>query len=748
MPIIANSFKGFETVFAGIRMFWQMVIKICIVLLIVQLAIIFIVIQSGNSRLFSGIESTDICLIRTYYSAKLTSSFSLNKDDLMIRYSCQSTPIKMHYNEFIKTFEPYVLQTVDVILKKIIKLFLLTCLVYLVLPISLLLFSIKHKKDVEDKFIRGATIVPSEGLRKLLSRYKTNEIKFKISNNISLPLSIFNRHLIVFGRPGTGKTQLLLRIINQIIASGNRAIIHDFKGDFISSFFNYKNHMIYNPLDKRHMGLKNIEIELIEKCSGIKVSEIDSEFFNLNSETITTSYDANSLICSLFEYDILLDKIHEIINSISDDKLRKEISDYKATTECKVKGWSVFSELKGQVDIDAFCASLIPESASNDNFWPISSRQILGAIITYCIKKSITSYSELWKLVNLDNVSLLDLFSTTPGCEEGAKLLTEAKTANNILAVLSNYTKPIKYLIGTEGNFSIKEWVKNTDSPIKIIFLSNYAMIQETIKPFLTMFADFSIKTLLSCEDSSDRKLFFILDEFGELGKIGTIVPMLTGSRSKGGCGILAIQDTARINSIYGKDGCSTIVNACGNLISFAVKKDEAEFASSCFGSMEIKRTEESKSMGVDKISDSISISKQTVEKRLVMPSEVTSVPDLNFYIQIPNFPLSRDALDIVSFESKTKSYIGRKDLDFNNQKVVNTIKNDLDEQKFFEEMTANEDNYSEKIADTIIENDDYIHSILEEKRDFNALNGGEKIAVADNKSSNTTTESSGRIFG
>jgi type IV secretory pathway TraG/TraD family ATPase VirD4 len=101
------------------------------------------------------------------------------------------------------------------------------------------------------------------------------------------------------------------------------------------------------------------------------------------------------------------------------------------------------------------------------------------------------------------------------------------------MAVMSNYTKPIKYLIGTEGDFSIKDWVKNDKDDRKIIFLSNYAMIQETIKPFLTMFADFSIKSLLSLDDDHNRRLFFILDEFGELGKIGTIVPLLTGSRSK-----------------------------------------------------------------------------------------------------------------------------------------------------------------------------------------------------------------------
>jgi hypothetical protein len=47
-------------------------------------------------------------------------------------------------------------------------------------------------------------------------------------------------------------------------------------------------------------------------------------------------------------------------------------------------------------------------------------------------------------MVNKSNKELLDLFKNTPGREEGMKLLAEAKTANNILAVISNlYSKQI-----------------------------------------------------------------------------------------------------------------------------------------------------------------------------------------------------------------------------------------------------------------------------------------------------------------
>jgi hypothetical protein len=685
---IANSFKGYETLFAALRMFWQMLSKLIIVLLFIHALIVSTYIYFRHNAIYDCVNSYDICLIKTYSIAKLTYEINPFKQSFKIDYLCENEPLQLDYNFFINRFEPYILKKLNFIKTKTIEIILWSSLIYLLLPILLIYFNGKHKKDSQDEYIRGARLINADDLKTSIQK-NGNEYLFRITNRINIPLSIINRHCITLGKPGSGKTQLISRIIDQLIKNGFRAIIHDFKGDFISTFYDFKKHYIFNPLDKRHMGLRDIEMELIEEASDLTISDLNEKTIKKYSKYLSKASNKDKII-PLFEYSFLLDNIRDIINGIESNSDQITIKQNAEKTSQLIKGWSIFNELRSSIDIDAFCASLIPESASQDNFWPISSRQLLGSIITYCIHNNMTSYSDLWMLVNLGNEELLKLFKTTPGCEEGTKLLTEAKTANNIMAVMSNYTKPIKYLIGTEGDFSIKDWVKNDKDDRKIIFLSNYAMIQETIKPFLTMFADFSIKSLLSLDDDHNRRLFFILDEFGELGKIGTIVPLLTGSRSKGGCGFILIQDTARINSIYGKDGCSTIVNACGNLISFAVKKEEAEFVSECFGTAEIKRTEESKSMGVDNISDSISLSKQTVEKRIVMPSEVTTIPTLNFYIHLTDYDVSKDKLDIVSFPKKSQSYIGREDLLF--KKMQSTRSSLSDKSSLFQDInTADE---------------------------------------------------------
>jgi type IV secretory pathway TraG/TraD family ATPase VirD4 len=411
------------------------------------------------------------------------------------------------------------------------------------------------------------------------------------------------------------------------------------------------------------MGLKDREMDLIERMKEVRVGEMNEEIRKQHAEKLMKCSESKKIV-DCFSYTELLDLINELYENIAPESRLRILKRHAEFTSNNPAGWSIFNELASPVDIDAFCASLIPESASQDNFWPISSRQLLGSIITFCIHHGKTGYDDLWAMVNKSNEELLNLFKNTPGCEEGMKLLTEAKTANNILAVLSNYTKPIKYLRGTDGDFSIKKWIREADLEKRVIFLSNYAMIQETIKPFLTLFVDFSTKTLCSLDDDLNRRLFFILDEFGQLSKIGSIIQLLTQSRSKGGASFILIQDVAQITSIYGKDGSTSIVNSCGNTISFAVSDEStADFISKKIGSMEIKRSEESKSMGVDDLRDSISISRQTTEKRVVMPSEIMNVPTMNCFIQLTDCPVTRDNLEYMKFPKRGESYIGREDL-------------------------------------------------------------------------------------
>lgn len=65
---------------------------------------------------------------------------------------------------------------------------------------------------------------------------------------LRLSKSQWSRHGLIYGSVGSGKTQILLPIIEQIIAANRKALIYDVKGDFTSLF---RQPIIVSPFDKR-----------------------------------------------------------------------------------------------------------------------------------------------------------------------------------------------------------------------------------------------------------------------------------------------------------------------------------------------------------------------------------------------------------------------------------------------------------------------------------------------------------------
>ncbi|NLD99025.1 MAG: type IV secretion system DNA-binding domain-containing protein [Fibrobacter sp.] len=602
----ANAFKGFELYFNNLRMWWQMTWRLFLFIVLIHLITVSIITYCNFRDVCGGSRSSE-CTLKGYIKSSIFNMVDFSLQGKVITYKCDKTIYTVNSRTFVNDNKRYADQILLVAKSNILKILIYTSPVYLLYLAFVIYFYIRSVISNKDKHIRGGKIVSAAKLLRLMSHSHRSLIKcltisipyidirgylkgsrfssftgyrFIISDNLYIPESIVTRHTFIIGRPGSGKSQLLYRLLEQIIKNDYKCIVHDFKGDFINNFYDPQKHLIFNPLDTRHVK------------------------------------------------------------------------------------WNLFNELKDIQDIDAFCASLIPESGSQDVFWPISARSVLNSILTYCYSKGKTTYEELWYHVNLSNEELLPLLESVDGCKEGIKLLTEAKTANNIMAVLSNYTKIFKYLIGTDGDFSITNWVKDDTSKHRIIFLSNYAMIQESIKPFLTLFIDFASKTLCSMDDSIARRLYLVMDEFGQLGKIGSIIQFLTQSRSKGGAGVISIQDIAQLNTLYTQDGAKSIVNSCGNTISFAVADEStADFISKSIGSSEMIRTEESVSMGVSDLRDSVSHSKRVQEVRLVLPSEIMNLPTMNYYCKLSDLPVAKDSFNFRKFKKLNQSFIQREDL-------------------------------------------------------------------------------------
>ncbi|MDL1979402.1 MAG: DUF853 family protein, partial [Deltaproteobacteria bacterium] len=129
----------------------------------------------------------------------------------------------------------------------------LYCLGILALyPVALKWFQIRAKKGQTKQYIRGAKLISAREYAGQTARKKDKtDLPF---GQVRMPVSAENRHTLIVGSPGTGKTQCLSGIIERLKQRDERAIIYDFKGDLVSKFYEPDRDYIFNPLDQRSVG--------------------------------------------------------------------------------------------------------------------------------------------------------------------------------------------------------------------------------------------------------------------------------------------------------------------------------------------------------------------------------------------------------------------------------------------------------------------------------------------------------------
>ena len=102
------------------------------------------------------------------------------------------------------------------------------------------------------KFIRGGQIASEKDLirhiKKLNRKYKDETHKLA---GIPYPYRSQEQNTLVIGSTGSGKTQLISDLVAQIRKKGERLIVYDKKGDYLSWFYKKEKDFILNPFDKR-----------------------------------------------------------------------------------------------------------------------------------------------------------------------------------------------------------------------------------------------------------------------------------------------------------------------------------------------------------------------------------------------------------------------------------------------------------------------------------------------------------------
>ena len=332
--------------------------------------------------------------------------------------------------------------------------------------------------------------------------------------------------------------------------------------------------------------------------------------------------------------------------------------------DTRCQGWNLFNELSRYMDIDAVAHSLIAQSYMQDPFWNDAARDVFSGILHYLYQNNARSNSDIWAAVTAPISHIAGWLKSTRGGERGYVYIQDAssKQAMSVVAVMMQYVKSFEYMSKADGSFSITEWLG--DPRPGTIFITNYADVKDTLRPILSLFVDLLGRKLLSMKDDQKRRVFFLLDEFGTLQRLSTIKDLLTLSRSKGGAVFIGVQDKGQIDKIYSPEFSQSILNACGNSIIYRVSDPvTAKYLSDRIGKTEILEVDQALSMGVSDNRDGVSLMQRSREKDLVLPSEIMNLRDLEAYLKIANYSITRIEFQYRSLCDRHEPFVVRDDL-------------------------------------------------------------------------------------
>ncbi|HRD70412.1 MAG TPA: type IV secretion system DNA-binding domain-containing protein [Legionella sp.] len=324
--------------------------------------------------------------------------------------------------------------------------------------------------------------------------------------------------------------------------------------------------------------------------------------------------------------------------------------------------WNVWAECEDKADFEALAEALMPMPINNtmDPFWINAARMIF-----------VSTANELKKNPNRSNIMLLQ-YLLTAGLDSIYDLLkhTEAeslvstkvqKTALNVKTVMATYLKSLLYLQEEGDVFSIRNWILDEQQD-NFLFVSSDGRKHPTLRPLISAWINTATKEILGMPADNQRRVWFILDELATLHALPFLESVKSESRKFGGCFVLGHHGPSQLRKIYGREGASILSNLCSTRLYLRLPEyEDADIASHNIGTYEIEEVNESVSYGANTMRDGISVSRQIKEKRLVLPTQIQELNDIEGYLRVKGkFPAASVQLKYVDYSIKNEEFIAR----------------------------------------------------------------------------------------
>ncbi|MDP9154671.1 MAG: type IV secretion system DNA-binding domain-containing protein [Pseudomonadota bacterium] len=281
--------------------------------------------------------------------------------------------------------------------------------------------------------------------------------------------------------------------------------------------------------------------------------------------------------------------------------------------------WDIAKDMRNLLDMRRFAAAIIGES--HDPMWSNASRQLLVGLLAHlnATMGEDWGWADLAKLVALPQEPMLAIMKARH--PEAVRAVERASaTSTGVLINLSAFCSSIFDLASAWGDapkdrrISMVEWTEGRSSHKQLI-LQGHGAYEELTKSYVSamvgVFA--ALVNSVEMEDDDSRKVWFLADEFAQMGKL-PVRPLFEVGRSRGVRCVVACQDFAQLDELYGEKAVQAMIAMCGVLIIGQTMPGEtAESLCRALGSREYERRNVSVSRTGAGESASVSYSREVV---------------------------------------------------------------------------------------------------------------------------------------
>lgn len=298
--------------------------------------------------------------------------------------------------------------------------------------------------------------------------------------------------------------------------------------------------------------------------------------------------------------------------------------------------WSPFAEIRHANDFAQFAASAIPDSTGEIQNFSDMGRVLLSEVMRSLYNSGEHSISRLLHYCCVaTRDELAPIVANTPAAvytaHDADRLLVSVRSV--VSTALAGWQ-----VLDEEGDFSVRDWVRSAPRG-QWLFLRYTDGNSDVMKQMLAAWLKIAISETISDDINRPPATWFVADEFSGLGQLPSAAQAVAKLRRYNGKILWGVHSVAQLWSTYGRDVATSLLSCLNTKLYLAAGDPEtAEWCSKAIGDQERVRQEVSRSRrGVFGLGGDPSTSEadRRAIDRLVLPSELETLPELRGYLKI-----------------------------------------------------------------------------------------------------------------